>query len=89
MQHRADGADCSIQSLGDLAIGALKPPRFNQRTVEFVGEPRAIGAERLDPARQFVLVAVGVAPPFRRGLERIERTTQVLNRTIGGGVAIG
>jgi hypothetical protein len=73
---RADGADRGIQPFGDLAVGALQPPRLDQRTVEFVGEPRTVGAERLDPARQFVLVAVGVAAPFGRRLERVERQHQ-------------
>ena len=48
-------------------------------------KPRAIGAERLDPARQFVLVAVGVAPPLRRRLQRIERHHQAPR----GGVDVG
>ena len=85
IEHRADGADRRIEPFGDLAIGALQPPRFHQRSVEFVGEPRAIRAQRLDPARQFVLVAVGVAPPLHRAFQRVERRHQPPR----GGVDIG
>ena len=75
---------------GDLAIGALQPARLHQRAVEFVGEPRAIGAERLDPARQFVLVAVGVAPPLDRAFQRIERRHQPPRRGVDvGGDRLG
>jgi len=35
------------------------------------------------------LLADGVANASNAAAERIEKTTQVLNRTIGGGVAIG
>ena len=70
---------------GDLAIGALQPPRLHQRAVEFVGQPRSIGAERLDPACQFVLVAVGVAPPLGRGFQRIERRHQPPRRGVDVG----
>ena len=49
---------------------------LHQRAVEFVGEPRPIGAERLDPARQLVLVAIGIALSLGRSLEGIERQHQ-------------
>ena len=85
IEHRADGADRRIQPFGDLAIGALQPARLHQRSVEFVGQPRAVGAERLDPGRQFVLVAIGFAPPLDRAFQRVERRHQPPRR----GVDIG
>ena len=58
---------------------------LHQRSVEFIGEPRPVGAERLNPGRQFVLVAVGLAPAFDRAFQRIERRHQPPRR----GVDIG
>ena len=72
-EHRADGSDRRIEPLGDLAVGALELARLHQRRVELIGEPRAVGAERLDPRRQLVLVAVGLAPPLDRALQRVQR----------------
>jgi hypothetical protein len=73
---RSDGADRSIKSFGDLAIGALQLARLHQRAVEFVGEPRSIHAERLDPGRQLILIAVGLAPPLHGSFQRVERRHQ-------------
>jgi hypothetical protein len=64
IEHRANGADRAIEALGDLAIGALEPARFHQRAVEFIREAGAIGAERLDPRRQLVLVPISLPPPL-------------------------
>jgi cell division protein ZapA len=44
---------------------------------------RAVGADRAKATQ------VAVANALNAAADRIERTTQVLNRTIGGGVAIG
>jgi cell division protein ZapA len=47
---------------------------------------RGIRTAAIDRARQ---TQTAVANALNAAAERIERTTQVLNRTIGGGVAIG
>ena len=47
---------------------------------------RGIRTAAVDRARQ---TQTAVANALNAAAERIERTTQVLNRTIGGGVAIG
>lgn len=47
---------------------------------------RGVRAAAADRARQ---TQTAVANALNAAAERIERTTQVLNRTIGGGVAIG
>ena len=47
---------------------------------------RSMRAAAVDRARQ---TQTAVASALNAAAERIERTTQVLNRTIGGGVAIG
>lgn len=47
---------------------------------------RDIRSAAVDRARQ---TQTAVASALNAAAERIERTTQVLNRTIGGGVAIG
>src|SRR5258708_5332765 len=80
MEYRADGADRRIQPFGDLAVGALQPARFHQRSVELVGEPRSIRAERLNPHRQLILVAVGLAPPLDRAFQRVQRRHQTPRR---------
>ena len=72
----------SSRSAMTFAIAALQPARFHQRTIELVGQPRAIRAERLDPARQFVLVAVGVTAALRRAFQRIERRQQPARRGV-------
>ena len=82
IEHGADRADRRIEPFGDLAIGALQPARFHQRAVEFVGKPRTIRAQRLNPRRQFVLVAVGLAPPLHGAFQRIERRHQPPRRRV-------
>ena len=47
---------------------------------------RGVRAAATDRARA---TQIAVANALNAAAERIERTTQVLNRTIGGGVAIG
>jgi cell division protein ZapA len=47
---------------------------------------RAARAAAMDRART---TQTAVANALNAAAERIERTTQVLNRTIGGGIAIG
>ena len=47
---------------------------------------RGVRAAAADRARA---TQVAVANALNSAADRIERTTQVLNRTIGGGVAIG
>ena len=47
---------------------------------------RDVRGAAVDRARQ---TQTAVANALNAAAERIERTTQVLNRTIGGGVAIG
>jgi len=47
---------------------------------------RGVRTTAIDRARQ---TQTAVANALNAAAERIERTTQVLNRTIGGGVAIG
>ena len=89
-ENSADGADRHIQAVRDLAIGALESARLHQRAVEFVGQPRAIRAQRLDPGRQFVLVAVGLAPPLDRAFQPVERRHQAARRRVEiGGNRLG
>ena len=67
-------AASSRSAISRLARSSLRD--LHQRSVELVGEPRSIRAERLDPARQLVLVAVGLAPPLDRAFQRIQRRHQ-------------
>jgi cell division protein ZapA len=54
-----------------------------QQEVEALRNDRAAGVDRTVSTNRAVAAALNSAA------ERIERTTQVLNRTIGGGIAIG
>jgi cell division protein ZapA len=53
---------------------------------EELGTLRDVRAAAVDRAKA---TQVAVANALNSAAERIERTTQVLNRTVGGGVAIG
>ena len=53
---------------------------------EEVRELRSVRAASADRAR---VTQTAVANALNAAADRIERTTQILNRTIGGGVAIG
>jgi cell division protein ZapA len=52
-------------------------------------ELEALRGVRTAAAERARATQVAVANALNSAAERIERTTQVLNRTIGGGVAIG
>ncbi len=53
---------------------------------EDLGKLRDVRVAAVDRARE---TQAAVANALNAAAERIERTTQVLNRTVGGGVAIG
>jgi cell division protein ZapA len=53
---------------------------------EELGALRGVRVAALDRAKS---TQTAVANALNAAADRIERTTQVLNRTIGGGVAIG
>jgi cell division protein ZapA len=53
---------------------------------EELGKLRDVRVAAVDRARE---TQAAVANALNAAAERIERTTQVLNRTVGGGVAIG
>src|SRR5206468_6284380 len=96
IEYRAYRDDRGIQPIGDLAIGALELARLHECAVELVGKTRAICAERLDPRRELVLVAIGIAPPLDRAFERVERRHEPAGRDLdldgrglGHGRAVG
>src|SRR3954465_10927536 len=82
MEDGADGADGGIQPLRDLAIDALQPPRFHPRSIEFVGQSRPVGTERLNPACKLVFVTVGFMPSLHCAFERFQPPHQPLGRGI-------
>jgi cell division protein ZapA len=53
---------------------------------EELGKLRDVRVAAVDRARE---TQAAIAAALNTAAERIERTTQVLNRTVGGGVAIG
>src|ERR1700710_1236142 len=79
------GADRPSWRFVYLAFGALELARLDQRSVEFVGEPRAIDAERLNPDRQLILVAIGFATALHRALQCFKRRHQPPRRGVDFG----
>ncbi|MGJ4892814.1 cell division protein ZapA [Bradyrhizobium sp. HKCCYLR20261] len=61
----------------------------NQRVQTLEQELESLRNVRSQSADRARATQVAVAKALNAAAERIERTTQVLNRTIGGGVAIG
>ena len=76
---RGDGG---VEPLRDLAVGRLERARARGLAVERGGKPGAVDAQRVQLARQPLLVAVGFAPALDRGIERVERQRQTLHRGI-------
>jgi len=67
----------------DELLDAGQRIRSLEQDVESLRHARALAAER---AR---VTQAAVANALNSAADRIEKTTQVLNRTVGGGVAIG
>ena len=67
----------------DELMDASNQIRSLERELETLRDVRSSGTERARATQ------VAVANALNAAAERIERTTQVLNRTVGGGVAIG
>jgi len=61
----------------------------NQRIRAIEEELESLGNVRVAAADHARTTQVAVAKALNAAADRIEKTTQVLNRTIGGGVAIG
>ncbi|SDT41840.1 cell division protein ZapA [Bradyrhizobium canariense] len=61
----------------------------NQRIASLEQELEALRDARSTSADRAKVVQTAVAKALNAAADRIEKTTQVLNRTIGGGVAIG
>src|SRR5580692_5815413 len=63
-QHAADRFDGVVDALRNLAVGGLERARAGGGVIELAGQPRAIGAERVDLIGKRFLAAVGLAPPL-------------------------
>jgi cell division protein ZapA len=70
-------------TVSDELIDAGQRIRSLEEELEALRDIRAVAADRAKATQTAVANALNAAA------ERIEKTTQVLNRTIGGGVAIG
>jgi len=70
-------------TIADELLDARQRNDTLQEELEALRDVRAAAAER-NRATQ-----IAVANALNAAAERIERTTQVLNRTVGGGIAIG
>lgn len=69
--------------VADELVDAHQQIRALQEELAALRDVRVVAAERARATQTAVAAALNAAA------ERIEKTTQVLNRTIGGGVAIG
>ena len=67
----------------DELLEAGQRIRTLEQELDELRDVRAVAAERARATQ------IAVANALNSAADRIERTTQVLNRTIGGGVAIG
>jgi hypothetical protein len=63
-----------------IAASSLSATSRLTRSRLRVFKPRAVSTERLDARRQFILVAIGIAPPFDRALQRLERGAETACR---------
>ncbi len=70
-------------TVGDELLDAVNRIRSLEEELATLRDVRASAADRAKATQTAVANALNAAA------ERIEKTTQVLNRTIGGGVAIG
>jgi cell division protein ZapA len=70
-------------TVGDELLDAVNRIRSLEEELAALRDVRASAADRAKATQTAVANALNAAA------ERIEKTTQVLNRTIGGGVAIG
>jgi cell division protein ZapA len=99
----ADGLESRIESLrgkfgeiGDARLTVMAALTVCDEMLDASQRIRAL-EEELDALRNVRMVAsdraratqTAVAKALNAAAERIEKTTQILNRTIGGGVAIG
>ena len=53
-----------VDPLCDLPVGGFEPARPRGRMIELAGEPRTIGAERVDLRKQCLVVAIEFAAPL-------------------------
>lgn len=70
-------------TIADELVDANQQIRALQEELSALRDVRVVAADRARATQTAVAAALNAAA------ERIEKTTQVLNRTIGGGVAIG
>jgi len=70
-------------TVGDELLDAVNRIRSLEEELATLRDVRASAADRAKATQTAVANALNAAA------ERIEKTTQVLNRTIGGGIAIG
>jgi hypothetical protein len=73
VEHGADRVDREIEPARDLAIGGLEAIAAGSLGIEIGGKLRSIGAKRLHLRSKPVLAVIGLAPAFRRRLERVQR----------------
>jgi cell division protein ZapA len=103
LRGRAGGAETRIESLrgkfgeiGDARLTVMAALTACDELLDANSKIRAL-EEELDALRNVRVTAAdraratqtAVANALNAAAERIEKTTQILNRTIGGGVAIG
>jgi len=86
-EHPADRFDRLVDPLRDLAVGGFQPARAGRRVIKLAGEPRPIGAERMDLHQQRLEVTIEFAAPPGCGFERIKRKRQTPARD-GDGIGI-
>src|SRR4051812_43114 len=82
IQHGLDRGDRRIEAAGDLAIGRLKATRARGLAIERGGEPRAVDTECMNLRAQGLFTAIGLTAALDSGVERIQRQSKALHRSI-------
>jgi cell division protein ZapA len=96
LESRVESLRGKFGEIGDARLTVMAALTVCDELVDANNRIRSL-EEELDALRDVRVVAadraratqVAVANALNSAAERIEKTTQVLNRTIGGGVAIG
>src|SRR5262249_51011756 len=83
-EHGTNGGDGGIEALGDLAVGGFERARTGRGGVELGGEPRAIAPERVHLRVELFTLLIGLAPPFHRRRQRIERKRKTFAGRVDG-----
>jgi cell division protein ZapA len=96
LEQRIESLRGKFGEIGDARLTVMAALTACDEVVDSAARIRSLEEEleqlrsaRIDAADRARATQVAVSNALNAAAERIERTTQVLNRTVGGGIAIG